>query len=233
MSHAPATGFDELDPHGAKAHSSHHIVGPFTLRGILAILLFFTLLTVGLAQAEQAIAGWLNIELPWWVNVVVAMSIACVKAALVMAFFMQLRYDSPVNTMVMAFCLFACALFLFFTSLDLFTRGRIYEYKVAQVVPGGTGLQGKPTVTAARENYLAALAQEFGAEKAQQVFDQRRSVVVHAHHGVHVDTALSANRTRPVTGITGALEANAPAADEHGHGAHDSHAEPEAPAAKH
>src|SRR5262252_11201992 len=89
---ASAEVFDELDPHGFdKGHKHGHghvIVGPFTLRAVLAALLVFTVLTVFLAQAEVWAPGYFHIELPWWVNVVGAMSIAVVKALLVMGFFM-------------------------------------------------------------------------------------------------------------------------------------------------
>ena len=77
---AAAEGFDELDPHGfdkaaGHGHGSHVIVGPFTLRAVLAFLLIFTVLTVFLAQAEVWAQGYFHIELPWWVKVVGAMSI--------------------------------------------------------------------------------------------------------------------------------------------------------------
>lgn len=158
--------FDETDPHGQHfhgQHESHVIVGPFLLRSILGFLLLFTVLTVGFAQAEIAIQNWLGIELPWWVNVAGAMSIAVVKSLLVMAIFMQLRYDNPVNSVAMLFCFFALGLFLLFTGLDLFSRGWIYEFKAGQVVAGGTGqgvstANGKPMVVAAKEKFLGQLA---------------------------------------------------------------------------
>jgi len=164
MSHQAATSFNELDPHGYEQpghgqHHSHPIVGPFTLRSILALLLVFTVLTVGQAQAELWLTGAFEIAFPLWVNIVVVMGIATVKAVLVMAFFMQLRYDNPINTIIMAFCFFAMSLFLGFTAMDLLTRGRVTEFKNGPVVAGGTGAgvpsaNGQPLVTAARTRYL-------------------------------------------------------------------------------
>lgn len=138
---ASPTAFDELDPHSTQAHgqhASHVIVGPFTLRSILAILLLLTALTVGLAQFEVWVEQALGIVLPWWVNVAVAMSIAIVKSVMVMAFFMQLKYDNPINTLLMLFCFFSLGLFLLFTGLDLFSRGAITSYKSGPVIAGGT-----------------------------------------------------------------------------------------------
>jgi caa(3)-type oxidase subunit IV len=220
-----AAAFNELDPHGAGAHGqhdSHVIVGPFQLRAVLIILLFFTALTVGLAQAEVFIASFLEITLPWWVNVAVAMSIAVVKSLLVMAIFMQLRYDNPINSILMAFCFFALFLFLFFTGLDLFSRGMIYDFKAPQVVQGGTGsgvanAGGQPVVTAARDRWMAA----WGPEKFERIKSQRKS---HGHGHGHDDAhaVSSPNRTRPLVGSTGALNTNPdtkPHTDGHGHDA--------------
>ncbi|MBS0196359.1 MAG: cytochrome C oxidase subunit IV family protein [Planctomycetes bacterium] len=164
MSHAPAHTpevFDETDPHGQHLHGqheSHVIVGPFTLRTVLIVLLMLTALTVGFAQAEIAIQNWLGIELPWWINVVGAMSIAVVKSLLVMAFFMQLKYDNPINTVLMLFCFFALGLFLMFSGLDLFSRGLVYDFKAGPVIAGGTGSKvvtadGKPMVVAAADRF--------------------------------------------------------------------------------
>ena len=170
MSHSHAANtpraFDEVDPHGQHLHGqheSHVIVGPFLLRSVLAVLLLFTVLTVGFAQAEIAIQNWLGFELPWWINVVGAMSIAVVKSLLVMAIFMQLKYDNPINTVAMLFCFFALGLFLLFTGLDLFTRGWIYEFKAPQVVAGGTGqgvatANGMPIADAARDRFKLLLS---------------------------------------------------------------------------
>lgn len=68
------------------------------------------------------------------------MSIAVVESLLVLAIFMQLRYDNPINAMIVAFSLLGVGLFIGFTALDLTTRDRIYDFKAGQVVPGGTGV---------------------------------------------------------------------------------------------
>ncbi|HYF15060.1 MAG TPA: cytochrome C oxidase subunit IV family protein [Phycisphaerales bacterium] len=214
--HPPQQHFDETDPHGGTPHT-HVIVPPITYRTVLAFLLFFTLLTVGVAQAEVWAMGYFDIHLPWWVNVVGAMSIAVVKSLLVMAFFMQLKYDNPINTVAMAFCFFGVFLFLFFTGLDLFTRERVYPEKNQYVVPGGTSAgvasaNNKPVVVAAKDRWLEA----WGPEQ----FEKFKAGLTHGHgHGHDAgDHGLSdAERARPRAGLSDALLTDVPH-DDHGHG---------------
>jgi len=124
-SHAEAKGFDPTDPHGFHAGDSHgHVIlSQRLLLGVLGALLALTLLTVGSAQAEVWIMDVFSITLPWWVNVLVALSIAVVKSVLVLAIFMQLWFDSRLNTVVFATCLLCVALFLGFTIGDRANRG--------------------------------------------------------------------------------------------------------------
>ncbi|MCC5787859.1 MAG: cytochrome C oxidase subunit IV family protein [Phycisphaerales bacterium] len=134
-------GFDPHDPHGfheGEEHG-HHILSMRMLVVILALLLALTGLTVGSAQAEIIIAEELGISIPQWVNVTIAMTIATVKAILVVAFFMQLYYDTKLNTMILLFCLLTFGLFIGFTSIDMGNRDRIYSWKDGQHTPGGTG----------------------------------------------------------------------------------------------
>ncbi len=143
MAHAASTTATSAHDHAA--HGSHggghghHIVPRRVLLLVLGILMFFTLATVGAALAEQWIAATFNIVIPQWVNVAVALSIAVVKSIVVAAFFMQLKYDNPVNSLVVIFTLFCFAFFLGFTMIDLGNRGIIYDYKGQHINRGGTG----------------------------------------------------------------------------------------------
>ncbi len=132
---------EQVDPHGfSKGHGHGHVIlSLFTLRMVLAALLAFTALTIFCAQGEKLIEALTGVVMPHWVNVVVAMSIATVKSVIVAAYFMQLKYDNPINTVIMLFCLFALALFLGFTTLDLGARDRIYEFKAGEIQAGGLG----------------------------------------------------------------------------------------------
>ncbi|MBX3380969.1 MAG: cytochrome C oxidase subunit IV family protein [Phycisphaeraceae bacterium] len=231
--------FDELDPHGMGAYTkhSHHIVSGMTLKSILIILLAFTAITVGAAQAEKFIETSLHIELPRWVNVIVAMSIATVKASLVLMFFMLLRYSNPINTVVFLFCLLAFALFLFFTLLDLGTRGMINPIKAHQVEAGGIGgiragwradapIINQAPVVFWRERKIA----EVGIDE----YNRMKSILSHPHEGHGAPAVSSGNMSINRPGITpGLFSAVAPAAhDEHApHGASPApHGAPDAPA---
>jgi cytochrome c oxidase subunit 4 len=232
MAHTPAAHeetFNELDPHGFEGHgqhASHVIVGPFTLRTILAFLLLFTVLTVATAQLETAIMGWFNIELPWWINVAVAMTIAVIKALLVMGYFMQLKYDNPINTVLMLFTFGALAIFLFFTGLDLFSRGAVDPQKQAQIIAGGTGSgvsakPNQPVTAAARERFMEKLLAKHDNDKvaAEMEFAKIEAEMTGGHGPTHhVPEVSNPNRTIRRTGTTGALLETAPASnDGHGH----------------
>lgn len=147
MSHSP----HDTHGHGAPAdiypagasyshgHHGHVIVSKRILIGILGILLFFTLATVGAAQAEVWFAHTFNVVIPQWVNVAVALSIATIKSTFVVLYFMQIRYDNPLNGIIVVFTLFCLAFFLGFTMIDLGNRKILYDYKGTHIVAGGIG----------------------------------------------------------------------------------------------
>jgi cytochrome c oxidase subunit 4 len=134
--------FNELDPHGTNAFREHHhhVTSWQLLLGILLALLFFTALTVFTAQGEQWVMDTFDVKIPHWVNIAGALSIATVKAVLVCAYFMQLRYDKALNTLVMLFCLLGVGLFLMFTMIDLGNRDTITPFKAGQAIEGGSGV---------------------------------------------------------------------------------------------
>ena len=132
------TAEHDIDPHGV-GHHEHVILSWQLLTGVLVALLCLTALTVFTAQAEQWIMNTWEIEIPRWVNIVGAMSIATVKALLVMAFFMQLKYDKPLNSIIMVACLICVWLFLMFCMIDLGNRDKIQEFKAQAYSEGGTG----------------------------------------------------------------------------------------------
>lgn len=206
--HATPGHFDELDPHGAEAgHHSHVIIGTTQLRLVLVALLLFTGLTVGLAQLEVWIAGYFDFVFPHWVNIAIAMSIAVVKSLLVLGIFMQLKYDNPINAMIVAFSLLGVGLFIGFTALDLTTRDRIYEFKAGQVVPGGTAQGGGNLVDNVRDKYIEDLALELGSRQAAlDEYQRRYDKKHHGHHGQHGQAGSDSNQSRPRTGLSGALK---------------------------
>ncbi len=132
-------GWNPEDPHGSIQHE-HHIISWQILLLVLLALLGFTALTLGVYNLEAWIEDAFGIHIPRWINVIGAMSIATLKALLVCAFFMQLRYDKALNTFAMLFCLFCVALFLAITMIDIGTRGAVHDYRAPSAVAGGTGV---------------------------------------------------------------------------------------------
>ncbi|MGA2031377.1 MAG: cytochrome C oxidase subunit IV family protein [Thermoguttaceae bacterium] len=78
-----------------------HIVPQRTLGAVFAALVLLTILTVAATKVDM---GSLNLY--------VALGIAATKAALVVLYFMHLRYDRPFNAIVLAACLVFVALFI-------------------------------------------------------------------------------------------------------------------------
>lgn len=135
-------GWDQDDPHGINLHHGehHHFIADWRMQvGVLAILLFFTFLTVAFFRLEAWVEVAFGIHLPGWINIVGAMSIATVKGILVAAFFMQLKYDKLLNTFVLLFCLLGVGLFLGFTMIDLGSRNLVNKWEAGEIERGGTG----------------------------------------------------------------------------------------------
>jgi len=95
----------------AQAHDSGHglahVMPIPILLAVFVALLILTAITVAVAGFDF---GALNL----WV----AMGVATVKASLVVAYFMHLRYDHPFNAVVFIAALVFVALFLGITLLD-------------------------------------------------------------------------------------------------------------------
>lgn len=86
------------------AHEAEHFahVMPLpVLAGVFLALIVLTVLTVA--------ATWVDLQ-PW--NLAIALAIATVKAALVVLYFMHLRYDHPFNALIFVTALLFLALFL-------------------------------------------------------------------------------------------------------------------------
>jgi len=252
MSQAPAKNLppdleeESLDPHGFhKGHHGHVILSPMTLFNILALLLFFTVLTVFVSRAEGYIADLFDMTIPHWVNVTVALSIATVKSVLVALYFMQLKYDAPLNSLIFLFCLFALCLFLGFTTLDLGTLGAVYSWKADSTMPGGDqkGFEAQEDfdmgVPRAGMSITAWAAQrwkvEYASEKGWvnddgQIAEEHMEDVEHAyevaaakahgheHHDDHGPVS-NANISRAATGRTPGLFGGGDG-DGHGDGSH-------------
>ena len=219
--HIPRPGEQVVDiyPAGASYSHDHHeghvVVSQRTLVMVFGALLFFTLLTVGLAKGEVWFMETFHIDLPGWVNVAVALSIAAVKSSIVALYFMQLRYDNPVNGVIAVFTLFVLAFFLGFTMIDLGNRGAIYSYKGQYVSAGGTGgvplpgADGKTTADPIAIHARKTAEAEIASLKAEgkplparlKKFAEHGIPTEHSFGTVH-HTESTPNASRPRTGVT-------------------------------
>lgn len=92
--------------------SGHHISSAKFLWSIGSALFFLTFITVAVT--------WVEIPAPW--NIVVAIGIAAVKATIVVAFFMNLWWDSKFNSMLFVMSIIFFLLLIGITLLDTLYR---------------------------------------------------------------------------------------------------------------
>jgi cytochrome c oxidase subunit IV len=104
---------------GEHGHT-HHIVPPSTYMKVLLVLLFLTVLTVVAAPPFWAKMG-VTLHLGAF-SAIIAFAIASVKAALVLAIFMGLKYDNKLNLAIILSGVFFLVLLLFVCLGDIYTR---------------------------------------------------------------------------------------------------------------
>src|SRR5580692_8123470 len=92
-------------------HEEHHIVPPTVYITIGSILLIFTGLTVWASYLELGV----------W-NPVIALFIACVKATIVVLYFMHVKYSSKLTKLTVGAGLFTFLTLIAMTLADYFTR---------------------------------------------------------------------------------------------------------------
>jgi cytochrome c oxidase subunit IV len=108
MSHAEALTMSPDHSASGQENYAHAVPLP-VLAAVFAALLLLTLLTVAVTWYD--LGSW---------NLIIALGIATCKAALVVLFFMHLRYDNPFYAIVFVTALLFVALFLGLTLLDTF-----------------------------------------------------------------------------------------------------------------
>jgi cytochrome c oxidase subunit IV len=100
----------EASQHGSAVHgdgTAGHVVPVRVLAAVWGTLLLMTVLTVAVAGIDL---GRLNLG--------IALAIATTKAALVVLYFMHMRYDRPMNAIVFITALLFFALFVSIALLD-------------------------------------------------------------------------------------------------------------------
>jgi cytochrome c oxidase subunit IV len=99
------------DGHGHQDHGHDgmpHVMPMKMLLGVGGLLLFLTAVTVWVTAMDLGRSG----------NLIVAMVIATIKAGMVCAYFMHLRWDRPFNAMVFVSSVLFVALFISITLID-------------------------------------------------------------------------------------------------------------------
>jgi cytochrome c oxidase subunit 4 len=89
-------------------HGLSHVISPVVLITVFALLMLLTLVTVGITQFDFG----------YKINLIVALAIAVVKATLVIAYFMHLRYDSLFYTAIVGMCMVFIGVFIVTTVID-------------------------------------------------------------------------------------------------------------------
>ncbi len=137
---------DQFDPHEFLAseevhggpHEHHVHVTPFwTMLWVFILLLILTALTVWSSNQHGFWFGNTHVEFGPTIHIMIAMGIAVVKALLVGGFFMHLLYDKKVNTIVMGATIFALALFIGLSLMDVATRPVIAPLEQGEIHSGG------------------------------------------------------------------------------------------------
>lgn len=97
--------------HGDLQMGHHHVSSAQMFFNVLMALLVLTVVTVAVSRFDFGGA-----------NMLIAMAIASVKASLVMAFFMHLKWDTSINKIVFLSSFLFLSLLFLFTLADQATR---------------------------------------------------------------------------------------------------------------
>lgn len=103
--------------HGHDDHGAHHVSPLSTYFAVYGALLVLTVVTVLVSYAE----------LPPAQSVPAAIAVASVKATLVGAWFMHLKYDARFNVFIFLASIWFMAVFFVFTFFDLGSRDFVHE----------------------------------------------------------------------------------------------------------
>ncbi|WP_260702853.1 cytochrome C oxidase subunit IV family protein [Edaphobacter flagellatus] len=92
-------------------HADHHIIGPGVYLAVYITLLIFTGITVGAAFVDLHI-----------LNPIIAVAIACIKAVIVILFFMHVYYQSKLIKLTVAAGFFTFLILITMTLSDYMSR---------------------------------------------------------------------------------------------------------------
>lgn len=155
-------------------HEHHEHVTPFwPMLWVLVTLLVLTALTVWTSNIKIIPIGNTDLYIGATPHIVLALVIAVVKAVLVGMYFMHLKYDKPMNTVVVGATIFAVLLFIGLTLADLSSRQFEDRRQMQKIIAGGNGhlepggrinREGVGVVERSRQNYQLKHANDPPAE---------------------------------------------------------------------
>jgi len=149
--HAHAHGGHDHDDDDGAVHV--HIGSNQSYVGIFLALIFLTFMTVKVSYYDFGSA-----------NIIIAMLIATMKASLVAAFFMHLRYDKLFNTLAFLGSFLFLAIFILLTYDDLGNRAKIDPSYGGMVnIETGAAAPGGAPATTATQDDVAEEAPKGGA----------------------------------------------------------------------
>jgi cytochrome c oxidase subunit 4 len=124
----------------AHGHDSHDANAPKIYAAVLGVLLILTFITVGASKIQFGSN---------MVNVVIALSIATVKASLVALFFMHLIHDKAMNAIILVSSFIFLGIFLGFSYGDQATRDDLRPAGLKVKPPAVAGAPGAPATPGA------------------------------------------------------------------------------------
>lgn len=116
-----------MSEHTSHAGKHHGFAHPASIKSLL--LVFITLIVLTWLTVFQSTLKLGSIEL------VVSLTIATIKASLVILFFMHMIHDKPLNAIVFLSSFIFVALFLGFTLMDAHGYKDSYEFKNVDSAP--------------------------------------------------------------------------------------------------
>jgi cytochrome c oxidase subunit 4 len=124
---------DHAHGHDAHGYGPHHVTSTKTFVNVLLTLLFLTIITVAASRVDFGAA-----------NLLIAMLIASVKASLVIAIFMHVKWDTAINKLVFLGSFLFLSLLLIFTLSDQATRGDDDPLRTVKLPVDNGFVQPKP-----------------------------------------------------------------------------------------
>ena len=156
----------------AKEHQDgavHAHISPAWFYGLILMALFgLTALTFGQSFVDLG-----------RMNIVIVIAIATTKAALVVSFFMHLKYDNKFNALIFISCIFFIGVFFAYTMNDTNSRGEFDPDQNVRVLPKtGEAAPGGPVPRASG----SADHGEHGAAPGKDLGDHGGAPAAPAHH---------------------------------------------------